>query len=156
LLFEYLRLQRGYTYGASSSITTGKYYTNFTGLSSVQGTKTKESVGLFVDLIGNYASNFDESLLEITKNSMSRAMASAFETPAALTNMLTNISYYNLPFDYVKQNEKTLNNITVDQVKKVITKQLDLNDMVIVVVGDAKLQQKPLETLGLGKTVLVK
>ena len=156
LLFEYLRLQRGYTYGASSSITTGKYYTNFTGLSSVQGTKTKESVELFVDLIGNYASYYDQALLDVTKNSMLRAMASAFETPAALTNMLSNISYYNLPFDYVKQNEKTLNNITVDQVKEIITKHLNLNDMVIVVVGDAKLQQKPLETLGLGKAVLVK
>ena len=156
LLFEYLRLQRGYTYGASSSITTGKYYTNFTGLSSVQGTKTKESVELFVDLIGNYAERFDEALLQITKSSMTRAMASAFETPAALTNMLTNISYYNLPFDYVKQNERTLNNITVDQVKEIITKHLNLNDMVIVVVGDAKLQQRPLETIGLGKTVLVK
>jgi len=33
---------------------------------------------------------------------------------------------------------------------------MNLNDMVIVVVGDAKLQQKPLETLGLGKAVLVK
>ena len=156
LLFEYLRLQRGYTYGASSSITTGKYYTNFTGLSSVQGTKTKESVELFVDLIGNYATRFDQELLDVTTNSMLRAMASAFETPAALTNMLSNISYYNLPFDYVKQNEKILNNITVDQVKEIINKHMNLNDMVIVVVGDAKLQQKPLETLGLGKAVLVK
>ena len=50
ILFEYLRLQRGYTYGASSSITSGKYYTNFTGLSSVQGTKTKEE---FADFLKN-------------------------------------------------------------------------------------------------------
>ena len=156
LLFEYLRLQRGYTYGASSSIATGKYSTNFTALSSVQGTKTKESVELFIDLIGGYADRYNEELLQITKNSMLRAMASAFETPAALTNMLSNISYYNLPFDYVKRNEQTLNNITVGQVKDIINKQLNLNDMVIVVVGDAKLQQKPLETLGLGKVVPMK
>jgi|GEM_PF-11652 Predicted Zn-dependent peptidases len=149
LLFEYLRLQRGYTYGASSSIRTGKYYTHFTGLSSVQGTKTKESVELFVDLIGNYAKRFDETMLETTKNSMGRAMASAFETPSALVNMLGNISYYNLPFDYVKQSERTLKNITVDQVKDVIKKNLNLDDMVIVVVGDAKLQRKPLESLGM-------
>ena len=149
LLFEYLRLQRGYTYGASSSLRTGKYYTHFTGLSSVQGTKTKESVELFVDLIGNYGSRFDEALLETTKTSMGRAMASAFETPSALVNMLSNISYYNLPFDYVKQNEQMLKNITVDQVKDVIKRNLNLDDMVIVVVGDAKLQQKPLQSLGI-------
>ena len=127
----------------------------FRSLSSVQGTKTKESVELFVELIGKYAEHFDEDLLLITKSSMTRAMASAFETPTALTNMLTNIAYYNLPFDYVKQNEQKLNAITVDQVKAVINKQLNLNDMVIIVVGDAKLQQKPLETLKLGKAVLV-
>ena len=156
LLFEYLRLQRGYTYGASSSFSSGKYINGFSASSSVQGTKTKESMEVFADLLGNYAQRFDQKMLDDTRNSMTRAMASSFETLGSLLNMLSNISNYDLPVDYVKQNEQTLNNITVDQIKEVINKRINLNDMVIVVVGDAKSQLQPLGTVGFGRPVLMK
>ena len=84
---------------------------------------------------------------------MMRAMASSFETVGALVNMLNNIATYNLPFDYVKRNEKTLNDITVAQVKATINKTMNPKDMVYVVVGDAKTQMAPLGGLGLGKPV---
>lgn len=155
ILFDVIRLQRGYTYGASSSFSSGVYYNGFTAFSSVQGSVTKESVELFKELIGTYQEKFDMNMLQTTKNSMMRAMASAFETVNALVNMLNNIATYNLPFDYVKQNERTLNNITLDQVKATINKTMNYGDMVFVVVGDAKTQLQPLEKVGLGQPILI-
>ena len=155
MLFDVIRLQRGYTYGAYSAFEAGNYRNNFTASSSVQGSVTKESVEIFKDLIGNYEKQFDEAMLGVTKDAMMRAMASSFETVNALVNMLNNIANYNLPFDYVKQNEATLNNITLAQIKETINKTMNPRDMVYVVVGDAKTQMAPLGTLGLGKPVLV-
>ena len=155
MLFDVLRLQRGYTYGAYSSFNTGLLYNDFTASSSVQGSVTKESVALFKELIGTYGEKFDESMLHETKTSMTKAMASSFETINALVSMLNNIATYGLPFNYVKQNENTLNNITVAQIKEIINKTMNPHDMVYVVVGDAKTQLAPLGTLGLGKPIMV-
>ncbi len=156
MLFDVLRLQRGFTYGASSTFETGKYYNNFTASSSVQATTTAEAVAIFNDLIGNYKSTFNEEMLADTKNSLTRAMASSFETLGSLVRVLYNVSQYNMPFDYVKNQEKILNEMTLEQALEVITNNFNTNDMVFIVVGDARTQLKPLEKLGLGKPVLVK
>ena len=155
ILFDVLRLQKGFTYGAYSSVRAGEYLNAFMASSSVQGSATKESVQIFHDLIGNYSESINEDQLASTKNSMLRAKASSFETLGALVSMLDNIARYNLPFDYVKQQEETIKTMTLEQAKEIIKKNLNVNEMVFVVVGDAKSQLKPLESLGLGKPVLV-
>ena len=155
MLFDVLRLQKGFTYGAYSSFTGEEFYNKFAASSSVQGSATKEAVQIFKDLISNYGANYNEEMLNATKNSMIKAKASSFETIGALVGMLSNISAYNLPFDYVKQQEETINNMTVEQAKAVIAKNMDPNELIYVVVGDAKTQLKPLESLGLGKPILV-
>lgn len=155
ILFDILRLQKGYTYGAYSYFTAEEYFNTFTAYSSVQGSTTKEALQIFKDLISNYGTEFNEESLTKTKNSMIRAKASAFETLGALVGMLANISTYNLPFDYVKQQEETINSMTVERAKEIIAKNLNADELIYVVVGDARTQFKPLETLGLGKPILV-
>jgi len=155
MLFDILRLQRGFTYGAYSSFTANEYYNKFYAYSSVQGSATKESLRIFKDLISNYGNEFNEATLEKTKNSMLRSKAAAFETLDALVGMLTRISTYNLPFDYVKKQEDEIKNMTVERAKEIIAKNLVPADLIYVVVGDAKTQLKPLEALGLGKPILV-
>ena len=46
--------------------------------------------------------------------------------------------------------------MTLEQAVEVITKNFNTNEMVFIVVGDARTQLKPLEKLGLGKPILVK
>lgn len=155
MLFDVLRLQRGFTYGASSSFEAGKYYNNFSASSSVQASTTPEAVKIFRELIGGYGNTFNDELLSETKNSMTKAMASSFETLGSLVKMLSNISYFNLPEDYVKQHEQILNNMTLEEAKAAISRNLNINEMVIVVVGDARTQLKLIEAAGLGKPILV-
>lgn len=155
MLFDVLRLQRGFTYGASSSFEAGKYYNNFSASSSVQASTTPEAVKIFRELIGGYGNTFNDELLSETKNSMTKAMASSFETLGSLVKMLSNISYFNLPEDYVKQHEQILNNMTLEEAKAAVSRNLNINEMVIVVVGDARTQLKLIEAAGLGKPILV-
>ncbi|MEN6618525.1 MAG: pitrilysin family protein [Rikenellaceae bacterium] len=155
MLFDALRLQKGFTYGAYSKFYCGEYSNIFSAYSSVQASTTKEAVAIFKDLITNYESKYDEELLDRTKNSMIRSKASSFETLDALVSMLNNISSYNLPLDYVRQQEETIQKMTVEKVKKIIKNDLAPDKMIYVIVGDARTQLGPLNSTEAGKVVLV-
>ncbi|MDD2491721.1 MAG: pitrilysin family protein [Bacteroidales bacterium] len=155
MLFDVLRLQKGYTYGAYSNFMAGEHQNLFMAQSSVQGSVTMDAVKTFKDLIGGYSDMINEEMLASVKNSLLKSKTSSFETIGDILGMLNDIANYNMPFDYVKQQENTINNITVDELKQIIAKHMNIDDMIYVVVGDAKSQMKPLEKLGLGKPVLV-
>jgi zinc protease len=63
---------------------------------------------------------------------------------------------YNLPADYIKQEEAMVKGLTVEKELELANKYIDPARMYYVVVGDAKTQLKELEKVGLGKPVLVK
>ena len=59
--------------------------------------------------------------------------------------MLNNIATYNLPFDYVKQREDIVRNMTMEEHKQLARNYIDPNVMTYVVVGDAKTQLEQLK-----------
>ncbi|MCQ2269401.1 MAG: insulinase family protein, partial [Bacteroidaceae bacterium] len=141
-LFEVLRLQRGYTYGASSSFGSNLNYGYFQAASSVQGSSTKESVELFKEIITNFGPEFDQKKLDSVKGSLLRKNASAFETNNSLVNLLVNIRNNKLADDYVAKEEAVVNAMTLEDLKAKAADYLDINKMIIVVVGDAATQLK--------------
>ncbi len=147
-LFRVLRLERGYTYGAYSFFNSNKNYGVFTASSSVQTTVTKESIEVFKDMISSYGDSFTSESLETTRNAMLRKQAGEYETIWSLLYILNNIVITGLPADYLKQEENTLKNISLDQIKGIISKELNYDDMIVVVVGDAKTQLPRLKELG--------
>jgi len=65
------------------------------------------------------------------------------------------ISAYNLPFDYVKQEEEVINSMTLESHRELAKKLLKPENMYFVVVGDAETQMSALKNIGLGDPVLV-
>lgn len=155
LLFDILRLKHGYTYGAYSNFTQGLYNNYFAARSSVQATVTKESLALFRDILSGYGNLYSQEFLDQTRETILRTMYGSFETPKALLGMLRMINAYDLANDYQMQRVQTLKAMTLDQAKEVIAKDLNFDDMVIVVVGDAKSQLAGVKSLNLGKVELV-
>lgn len=141
-LFEVLRLQRGYTYGASSAFTASPEYGYFRAASSVQGSSTKESVALFKEIIDHFGDDYTQEKLDGVKDAMLRSNASAFETTSSLVSLLSRIRNYNLPDDYVVREEAVVNGMTLSDIKALAADYLDVDDMIIVVVGDAATQLK--------------
>jgi zinc protease len=155
-LFRVLRLQYGYTYGAYSFSGAENYTHIFMAQSNVQSTATKHSLELFKEIITDYPNKIlDEAKLESNRNTMLQAYTGAYETPGQLLYVLNNISNYGLPFDYVKQRENILRNITLQEVRDVYNKFIDEKGLIYVVTGDARRQMNGLESLGLGKPILV-
>lgn len=143
-LFEVLRLQRGYTYGASSAFSSTLEAGYFRAASSVQGSSTKESVALFKEIIGNFGDEYDQAKLDVVKGAMLRSNSGAFETTSSLVNLLLNIREYKLADDYIAQEEAVVEAMTLEDIKAKAAEYLNVDNMIIVVVGDAATQLKNL------------
>ena len=152
-LFEVLRLQRGYTYGARSSFYSDPVYGYFQAASSVQGSSTKESVALFKEIFSTFGPEYDQEKLDKVKGAMLRANSSAFETNSSLVGLLSRIRNNKLSDDYVVKNEETVSNMTLEELKAKAAEYLNVNNMIIVVVGDAATQLKNLPEAKLIKAI---
>lgn len=155
MLFMVLREEKGYTYGAYSYFSGYKTYGTFQASSPVRSDATFESVRLFKEIMDQYRSEVPDETVSFTKSSMLKSNALRFETQGALLNMLSQIAQYELPFDYVKQEEEYIRGLTPEKMFETLQKYVDPSRMYYLVVGDAKTQMKNLEKIGLGKPVLM-
>lgn len=145
-----LREEKGFTYGARTYFTGSFYPGVFSASSSVRSTATLESVQIFKNLMEQYREGISEEDLQFTKNALIKSNARNFETLFSLIGMLQNISMYNLPVDYLKQYEKIVGEMTVEQHKQLVNKYIDPSKMYYVIVGDAATQKSLLQTIGFG------
>lgn len=154
-LFGVLRLEKGYTYGAYSFLMPRAVTGPFVASSSVQSMYTLESVKLFHDILGSYGNEFTADDLEITRSATIRSNAGKFETINSLMGMLQEISTFGLPVDFVKQEEVKAGKISLEEAKAVYSRYIRPDNMIYVVVGDARTQFDRLKEAGLGEPVLV-
>jgi zinc protease len=154
-LFQILRLQKGYTYGAYSGVNRKNLGGVFTASSSVRSNVTLESLQTFREIMTNYNQGFDDAALTNTKSVLSRSNARAFETTDILMGVLQNISSFDLPKDYVAKQQATLANMTIEQAKSVVAKYMNPDKMVYLIVGDAETQLERVNELGLGKAIVL-
>lgn len=154
-LFQQLREEKGYTYGAYSGIPQRISETFFRASSSVRANVTPESAALFKEILEGYKEDYNEEDLEITKTTLIKQNALAFETLNDKMGILQNISTYNLPMDYVKEREKVVNGMTLDKAKEAIGNYINPNKMIYLVVGDAATQADRLKEVGLGEPILL-
>lgn len=154
-LFQVLRLEKGYTYGAYSYVSPRISEGSFIASSNVQSMYTLESVKLFHDIIASYGKEYNEQDLETTRNAMIRANAGRFETIGNQMSMLHEISTYELPLDFVKKEEQVAEQMTVEQVKNIYSKYIQPEKMIYVIVGDARTQFARIKEAGLGEPVMV-
>ena len=154
-LTQQLREGKGYTYGIGSNFSGSTIKGAFTISSGVRSNVTYESAALVKEIVENYGKNYNENDLEVTKGFLIKSNARAFETMRSKLSMLSNISNYDLPDDYAKQREEIVKGMTVEGVKQLAEKYLDVNRMNYLVVGDAATQMDKLEALGFGKPILL-
>lgn len=151
-----LREEKGFTYGARSGFYGAKNYGAFTASSMVRTNSTLESVTIFKTEMEKYRKNVPQEYIDFTKSSLLKGNALKFETLGGLLGMLNTMTSYNLPADYILQEESFVRGLTVEKELELANKYIDPSKMYYVVVGDAKTQLKDLEKVGLGKPILVK
>ncbi|UZH53903.1 insulinase family protein [Salinimicrobium tongyeongense] len=150
-----LREEKGYTYGARSGFSGSKIPGTFTASSSVRTNATGESVGIFKDEIAKYREGITPEDLEFTKNALIKSNARRFETQSSLLGMLQERSAYDLPADYIKQEEEVIRNMSLEQHRKLAQKYLDESKMAYLVVGDAATQFEQFKDMGFDEVKLI-
>ncbi len=154
-LAQTLRIQKGYTYGAYSFIRPSYYQSPFVASSQVRTNVTLESLEIFKDLIGNYQATYLDEDLAVAKNMTIKGNARRFETLSQRLDMLQNISLFQLPNNYVEQRQAYVSDVTLEQVHSVIGQYLDEQQMIYLVVGDAKTQLPRMKGLGYGEPIVL-
>jgi zinc protease len=151
-----LREEKGYTYGARTSFSGSYVPGTFSASAPVRSSATLESTEIFKNLMLKYGEGISQEELDFTRNSLLKSYARKYETLGALTGMLGEIGMYNLPKDYVKGEQETIRNMTLDQHKALALKYINPNRMFYVIAGDAATQAAGLSTLGFGEAVIIK
>ena len=154
-LTQTLRIEKGYTYGAYSSVQRAHYPGAFVASSQVRSNVTLASLQIFKDLIGNYRKDFGADDLTTTKNLIGKGNTRRFETLGGLLGVLETMSDFALPENYIDRESQELAALTLQDVHADIGELLPIDEMIVVVVGDAHTQLGGLEKLGFGTPVLL-
>ena len=144
-----LREDKGYTYGARSNFSADKLSGSYTASAEVRADVTDKSIVEFVKEIKNYAENgITEQELSFIRKAINQKDALKYETPGAKLSFLAQILEHNLTPDFVKTRTNIVETITAEEINALAKKHLNLDEMLMVVVGDATVLKPELEALG--------
>lgn len=144
-----LREKKGWTYGARSTFSSGKYGGDFTASAGVLATATDSSVVEFMKEITNYQkTGITADELKFTQTSIGQSDARRYETNDQKASFLSRIQEYNLKPSFVDEQNKILSTITPAEINQLAAKYLDPNKMIILVVGDKAKNYTALQKLG--------
>jgi predicted Zn-dependent peptidase len=137
-LFNNLREDKGYTYGAYSSLSLGMLPGPWQASSEVRTDVTEGAMHeFFVELKRLREEKVPPAELEEKERSVVASFALSLESPATLLNYAITRKVYNFPDDYWDTYPAKISAITADDVQRVARKYLTLDNIQIVVVGDA-------------------
>jgi len=136
-LFQNLREDKGYTYGANSNLSSDRLVGRFTASTEVGNSVTDSTV---VEILGEMRRLINEPVaeesLQLTKNYLNGSFARSLESPRTIANFALNIKRYNLPEDYYATYLEKLAAVTVSDVQKMAAKYLKPDNAIIVVAGN--------------------
>jgi len=137
-LFLNLREDKGYTYGAYSRISAGRYRGVFRANTEVRTEVTKGSMDeLMYELKRIRDERVPQEEFDRAKRTIIGSFALQLESPQALLNNIITQKLYGLPADYWDTYAEKISAITPDDVQRVAKKYLDLGHLQVVAVGDA-------------------
>ena len=132
-----LREDKGWSYGARTSFTADEYSSDFEFSSGIRADATDSALVEVMKELKNYRENgITEAELKFMKNSLDQRDALLYETGIQKAGFIGRILDYNLPANYVDQQNKILANLTKQQIDAVAKKMLNPDKMNILLVGD--------------------
>lgn len=148
-LFRHLREEKGYTYGAYSSVTAGSYRGDWAASSQVRTEVTKPALTDLLDEIRQLREvPVPEKEFLDAKRAIVAGFALRLEQPAAVLNLHVDRWRYGLPVDYWDRYPERIMAVSPDQVTAVAKKYLDPSRLQIVAVGDSEAIAEYLGSLG--------
>jgi len=132
-----LREDKGWTYGARSGFSGDEYSGDFQFSSGIRADATDSALSEVMREIKEYSlQGATEEELTFMKNAIGQNDALRYETGPQKATFIRRILEYNLPADYVDQQNKILKAMTKEQISQMAKKYLNPDKMNILLVGD--------------------
>jgi zinc protease len=148
-LFEHLREQKGYTYGANSFFSATRFRGSWTASTDV---RTEVTDPALTDLMDEIRQMRDTAVAEKELSDMKRAIVAGFartlESPGAVLNNYIDSYQYKLPANYWDTYPSRIEAVTAADIQRVAKKYWALDRLQIVAVGDQAKVEPALRKLG--------
>jgi len=150
-LFKNLREDKGYTYGAYSSLGASRYgVSRFNASAKVRNAVTDSAVVEFLKEIKRIRTEpVDPITLKNAKAKYVGNFVMALERPQTIANYALSIKRNNLPEDFYAKYLENINNVSVEDVQRVANKYIKSDNARIIVVGKGADVIENLEKVGL-------
>lgn len=144
-LFQNLREDKAYTYGAYSSLDSDELVGSFSANASVRNEVTDSAVTQFLYELNRLKTEpVSQKELDLTKSYIAGAFARSLESPQTVAGFALNINMYDLPADYYETYLQKLDAVSIEDVSRVAMKYITPSVARIVVVGN---KDEVMETL---------
>ncbi len=131
-----LREDKGFTYGAGSSIGSDKLIASFTASTSVRTEVTDSALTEMIYEIRNMVDKgITEKELEEAKANLAGSFGRSLENPSTIASFAINIARYNLPEDFYSTYLQRLNDLEVEDINAAAKKYIKPDNLYITLVG---------------------
>lgn len=137
-LFQNLREDKGYTYGAYGSISPDELIATLNTNASVRNAVTDSATQEFIHelkRIGEHTITQPE--LDLAKASLAGSFGRSLEQPSTIARFAINTELQQLPEDYYQNYLKNLDALTLDEVNATAAKYIHADNLQITIVGKA-------------------
>jgi len=149
-----LREDKGWTYGVRSGFSGSKNPGYFVVSGGFKKNATDSSLHEIMKELKNFRENGPtEEEVDFTKNALMQKEAMRYETLSQKASYLATMVEYQLPLDYTMRQYNMLRDITKNELKQTAFKNLPMDRMITVIVGDKKEVVNQLKASGFSKIV---
>ncbi|MGF1533679.1 MAG: M16 family metallopeptidase [Bernardetiaceae bacterium] len=148
-LFQNLREDKGYTYGAYSSLSPDDEIGAFRASAKVRTEVTDSAVAEFMyEIERMHKEPISDAELALAKSVFSGRFARSLEDPQTMARFAINTVRYDLPKDYYATYLQKVDALTIADIQKAAQKYIDPNKARIITVGDGKKIREELTRFG--------
>ena len=150
-LNQNLREDKGYTYGARSSFSTGLGAGDFSAGAAVQTQSTGPALAEFMKELNGIRQPIPQEEIDRAKQNLAMGFIQGFQSVAQVAGQFGQVVEYDLPADYLDGYVDHVLAVTKADVERVAQEYIDPENLAIVVVGDRAAIESQIQQLDLGE-----
>lgn len=138
-LMQNLREDKGWTYGARSSLSPDRLVGRFSAGAEIRNSVTDSAATeILYEMHRLRNEPVTEETVELVKSFMNGSFARSLESPRTIANFALNIERHNLPEDYYKTYLEKLSQVNAQDVQDMARKYLKPDNAIIAVAGNSE------------------